>query len=72
LNSGNYKAEQKTYPQKNIQDKRSYFRGHYKISGHSTQRCFKLHGYPPEHRLYKGRKVVVVVQAERNSDIKAS
>ena len=63
-NSSNYKTGQKVYIDKNFQDKRPYFCDHCKIPGHSTQRCFKLHGYPPKHRLYKGGKVVAVAQTE--------
>lgn len=46
-------------------DRRQYFCDHCKVLGHSIQRCFKVHGYPPGHILYnKNRKVVATVQAE--------
>ena len=66
-----------TYKSKNDQnmsstvsrnDKRQYDCDHCKIPGHSVQRCFKVHGYPPGHRLYnKNRKVAAAVQAEHTS-----
>ena len=37
--------------------KPSYFCTHCKISGHSMERCFKIHGYPPG---FQSRKVAVV------------
>jgi len=67
-NSRNYKIGQKNFPDKNFQERRSYFCDHCKIPGHSTQRCFKLHGYPPGHRLHKGRRVAAVAQAETATD----
>ena len=42
-----------------------YFCDHCKIPGHSIQRCFKIHGHPPGHRLHnKGRKIAATVQAD--------
>lgn len=34
-----------------------YFCSHCKIVGHSVERCFKLHGYPPgfKHKKFVGR-----------------
>lgn len=63
-NSGSYKVGKKSSSDKNFQERRTYFCDHCKIPGHSTQRCFKLHGYPPGHRLYKGRRVAAVAQTE--------
>lgn len=68
FNSSNYKTGQKAYSDKNFPDKKPYFCDHCKILGHSTQRCFKLHGYPPKHRLYRGGKVAAVAQTEIDSD----
>ncbi|KAG6736915.1 hypothetical protein POTOM_060146 [Populus tomentosa] len=28
---------------------------HCNVSGHMVEKCYKLHGYPPSHKLYKGR-----------------
>ena len=28
---------------------------HCNVSGHTVEKCYKLHGYPPGHKLYKGR-----------------
>lgn len=71
FNSSNYKTGQKAYSDKNFPDKKPYFCDHCKIPGHSTQRCFKLHGYPPKHRLYRG-KVAAVAQTEIDSDAQPS
>ncbi|XP_074337881.1 uncharacterized protein LOC141675067 [Apium graveolens] len=41
-----------------------YYCTHYKIAGHSNDRCFKLHGYPPNFKGFKDRKVVANVAAQ--------
>ena len=46
------------------QDRRQYYCAHCKMAGHSTQRCYKIHGYPPGHKLYKGRKVAATAHNE--------
>ncbi|GAB4848580.1 hypothetical protein Ancab_040146 [Ancistrocladus abbreviatus] len=28
---------------------------HCKMTGHTMEKCYKLHGYPPGHKLYKGK-----------------
>lgn len=38
----------------------NYYCTHCKISGHSVERCFKIHGYPPNFKDFKTRKVAVV------------
>ncbi|KMT00075.1 hypothetical protein BVRB_1g019020 [Beta vulgaris subsp. vulgaris] len=46
--------------------KNNYYCDHCKCPGHSTERCYKLNGYPPNHKFYnnngqnngKGKKVV--------------
>jgi len=30
--------------------------------GHTIQKCYKIHGYPPRHKFYRGRKVAAVAQ----------
>ena len=35
-----------------------------KVAGHTIQKCYKIHGYPPGHKLYKGRKLAAAVHAE--------
>jgi len=49
------------------QDRRQFFCDHCKIAGHSVQRCYKLHGYPPGHRLYKGKKMAASVHNDQTS-----
>ena len=34
------------------------------MTGHTVQKCYKLHGYPPGYRLYKGRKVASIAQVD--------
>ena len=31
---------------------------HCKILGHTVQGCYKLHGYPPGHKLYGGKRMI--------------
>jgi len=49
-------------------DRRQYFCDYCKVPGHSIQRCFKVHGYPPRHRLYnKNRRIAAAVQTDQSS-----
>ena len=48
---------QSAYTRLMNQDIRQYYCDHCKMAGHSTQRCYKIHGYPPGHKLYRGRRV---------------
>ena len=34
------------------------------MAGYTIQKCYKLHGYPPGHKFYKGRKVAAVAQSD--------
>ncbi|XP_021836616.2 uncharacterized protein [Spinacia oleracea] len=64
----NYRAQQSGYPRNNYQStggnkatgyKRppsSYYCDHCKVNGHSTERCFKLHGFPPGFTGFKSDK----------------
>lgn len=47
-----------------------HFCEHCRIPGHSTKRCFKLHGYPPGLTGFidKGKKIAAVAQSETTSD----
>lgn len=40
------------------QDRRQLYCDHCKMTGHTIQKCYKIHGYPPGHKFYKGRKVL--------------
>jgi len=40
------------------------FCDHYKMAGHAIQKWHKLHGYPPDHRLYRGRRLAAVGQTD--------
>ncbi|XP_074347399.1 uncharacterized protein LOC141686253 [Apium graveolens] len=42
--------------------RRPYFCTHYKMSGHSVERCFKLYGFPPGFKGNKDRKVAALSQ----------
>lgn len=46
------------------QDRRQLYCDHCKMTGHTVNKCYKLHGYPPGHRLYKGRKVAAIAQTD--------
>ena len=37
----------------------SYFCTHCKVPGHSYERCFKVHGYPPDFKGFKDKKIAV-------------
>ncbi|XP_074356562.1 uncharacterized protein LOC141696301 [Apium graveolens] len=53
----------------------SYFCDHYKMTGHTTQRCYKLHGYPSHFKTDNrpdSRKVVANVNSETNESTNIS
>jgi len=55
-------------PHKNTTPTKQLFCDHCKMSGHIMQRCYKIHGYPPGHRLHKGKRLVAsVTQAQDSS-----
>lgn len=59
------KAEQNASVTAGRSDRKQYFCDHCKIHGHSIQRCFKIHGYPPGHKFYnKNKKIAAAVQVE--------
>ncbi|XP_048502864.1 uncharacterized protein LOC125498655 [Beta vulgaris subsp. vulgaris] len=39
-----------------------------KMGGHSMDRCWKIHGYPPNHKYAKGKKVAAVAHGETTDD----
>lgn len=41
----------------------NYICTHCKISGYDVERCFKIHGYPPQFKGYKDRKVNAAVSS---------
>ncbi|KAL2901944.1 Retrovirus-related Pol polyprotein from transposon RE1, partial [Bienertia sinuspersici] len=45
----------------------SYYCSHCKIHGHSYERCFKVHGYPPGFKGFKEKKVAETVQHSADS-----
>ncbi|XP_021859797.2 uncharacterized protein [Spinacia oleracea] len=65
-NRGNYRGPQQTYGRNNYsynnrtpayrRPTSSYFCDHCKVNGHSTERCFKLHGFPPGFQGFKNDK----------------
>jgi len=42
---------------RSLASRRPLFCDHCKMSGHTVQKCYKTHGYPPGHRLYRGKRV---------------
>ena len=51
----------------NQERRQSMYCEHCKMTGHTVQRCYKIHGYPPGHRFYKGKRVAPVAQTEPSS-----
>ena len=37
-----------------------------KMIGHTIQKCYKVHGYPPDHRLHKGKRVAASVTQDQD------
>jgi len=54
---------------RNIASRRpsSFYCDHCKISGHTIQKCYKLHGLPTGHRLHKGRRVATSVTQDQDN-----
>lgn len=62
--SGNYNANNRQQANTNSSTNRSkpnYFCTHCNVSGHSVERCFKIHGYPPGFKS-QNRKVAAATQ----------
>ena len=51
----------KIVPKPSGQVRRQFFCDHCKVAGHTIQRCYKNHRYPPGHKLYRGRKMAATV-----------
>ena len=65
---GSYSGNTTNYKSISIlagQDRRQYFCDHCKIAGHTIQRCYKIHGFPPGHILYKGRRMAAAVHSDQ-------
>ena len=45
--------------------RKQFFCEHCKLTGHTIQKCYKLHGYPPGHRLYKGKRMAASVTQDQ-------
>ena len=51
--------------QNNMGGKRpTYYYEHCKITGHSIERCFKIHGYPNKTRSNNNKRYAIVAQDE--------
>lgn len=51
------------------QNRKQLFCDHCKMNGHTVHKCYKLHGFPPGHKFYKGKKVAAnVTQSQDNPD----
>ena len=53
------------FPPRNSAPRRQLYCDHCKLPGHTVQKCYKLHGFPPGHRLYRGKKVAASVSQEQ-------
>jgi len=49
---------------KTTTSRRQFFCDHCKMTGHTVQRCYKIHGYPPGHKLHKGKRLAASVSQE--------
>ena len=47
-----------------VQERRQLFCDHYKVNGHTIQKCYKIHGYPPGHKYYRGKRVAAATQTD--------
>ena len=50
---------------RNPTSKRPLFCEHCKMTGHTIQRCYKIHSYPRGHRSYRGKKLAASVTQEQ-------
>ena len=37
---------------------------HWKMIGHTVQRCYKRHGYPIGHKLFKGKRMATMAHTD--------
>lgn len=51
-----------------IVGKQQFFCTYCKVPGHSNERCFKLHGYPPNFKGFKDRKAATVTSQNDTSE----
>jgi len=63
----NQPGNNRNRPKENQRDWRYYFCDHCEMSGHTISKCYKLHGYPPGHKLYKGKKMAGAASLEQDS-----
>lgn len=52
----------------NMKKGSNHFCTHCQISGHSVESCFKIHGYPPNFKGFKDKKMVVSVTSTTEND----
>ncbi|XP_074334049.1 uncharacterized protein LOC141671658 [Apium graveolens] len=66
----NVSATQNRFNNSGVNAKRgtkpNYFCTHCKISGHSVERCFKIHGYPPGFQARQDKKFAALSQSSQN------
>ena len=53
-------------PPQSAATRRQLFCDHCKLTGHTVQKCCKLHGYPPGHILYRGKRVAASITQEQD------
>jgi len=51
---------------KTTTSRRQFFCDHCKMTGHIVQRCYKIHGYPPGHKLHKVKRLAASVSQEQD------
>jgi len=62
--NSSYKSNTRFESQDRLQQ---IFCDHCKMTRNTIQRCYKIHGYPPGHKLYKGKRVAAVAQTYSSS-----
>ena len=60
-----FKPQGQNNGRQNFSQRNTFFCDHCKVSGHTIQRCYKLHGYPPH---FKDKKFAANVQSENTEE----
>jgi len=64
----NSNSTQKTIRFGNRDKRQQLYCDHCKMAGHTVQTCYNLHGYPPDHKLYKSKRMAALAQTYAGSE----